>query len=119
MASPTAPQSPEKLRGALLRYRVMAFVVGTMLLILFAIVIGQHVFGYGLKTPEKIVAPLHGYLYLVYLVAAADLAVRARFRIPRLLVVICAGFVPGLAFYIEHRITSQLRAEWATEVPSA
>ena len=102
--------------GALVRYRVMAFIVGTALLALTAIVICQY--GLGLKsamrTPEKIVAPVHGYLYLIYLIAAADLARRARWRIGRIVLVVCSGFVPFLAFFIEHRITVQMKEEWAT-----
>jgi integral membrane protein len=105
------------LHGAVVRYRVMAFIVGTALLVLTAIVICQ--FGLGLKsqmkTPEKIVAPLHGYLYLLYLVVAADLARRARWHLGRIVLVVCSGFVPFLAFIVEHRVYQQMLAEWAAE----
>jgi len=105
------------LHGAVVRYRVMAFVVGTALLVLTAIVICQ--FGFGLKsqmkTPEKIVAPLHGYLYLLYLVVAADLARRARWHLGRIVLVVCSGFVPFLAFIVEHRVYQQMLAERAAE----
>ena len=73
--------------GALIRYRVMAFVVGTALICLFIVVIFQ-VFGAKVKLAEEIVAPVHGYLYLVYLVAAADLARRAHWRLGRILMVV-------------------------------
>jgi hypothetical protein len=70
--------------------------------------------------PEKIVAPLHGYLYLVYLAVAADLARRARWGIGRILLVVCSGFVPFLAFIIEHRVYQQMLVEWAADrVPGA
>ena len=103
------------LHGAVVRYRVMAFVVGTALLVLFAIVICQYGFDLKsqMKVPEKIVAPIHGYLYLVYLAVAADLARRARWGIGRILLVVCSGFVPFLAFIIEHRVYQQMLAEWA------
>lgn len=105
------------LHGALLRYRIMAFVVGSALLVLTAIVIAQ--FGLGLKsemkTPELIVAPLHGYLYLFYLVLAADLARRAHWRLGRIVLVVCSGFVPFLAFIVEHRVYQQMLAEWAAD----
>jgi integral membrane protein len=105
------------LHGAVLRYRVMAFIVGTALLVLTAIVILQYGFDLRsqMKTPEKIVAPIHGYLYLVYLAAAADLARRARWRIGRIVLVVCSGFVPFLAFIVEHRVYTQMQAEWAVE----
>ena len=107
----------QALHGAVNRYRVMAFVVGTALLVLTAIVILQ----YGLdlraqmKTPEMIVAPVHGYLYILYLVVAADLARRAKWGLGRILLVVCSGFVPFLAFVIEHRVYGQMQAEWAAQ----
>ena len=101
--------------GSLIRYRVMAFVVGTMLLVLFVILILQKAGGYGLKIEEKVVAPLHGYLYLVYLVTAADLARRARWRLGRVVLVVLAGFVPTLAFFVEHYVYRQMRAEWSVD----
>jgi integral membrane protein len=100
--------------GALIRYRVMAFVVGTALLLLTVVVILQ-LCGVDVKVAEEVVAPTHGYLYLVYLVTAADLARRAHWRLGRILLVVAAGFVPFLAFIVEHRVYQQMQAEWAAE----
>ena len=101
--------------GAWLRYRIMAFVVGTALLCLTVVVICQYPLHMSaqMKTPEKIVAPIHGYLYLLYLVMAADLARRARWSLGRIVLVVCSGFVPFLAFIVEHRVNRQMEAEWA------
>ncbi|HEY5110574.1 MAG TPA: DUF3817 domain-containing protein [Acidimicrobiales bacterium] len=105
------------LPGAVLRYRVMAYVVGTALLVLTAIVILKYGFALRspMKTPEKIVAPVHGYLYVVYLIVAADLARRAKWGIGRIVLVVCSGFVPFLAFVVEHRVYRQMQEEWAAE----
>jgi integral membrane protein len=100
--------------GALVRYRVMAFIVGTALICLFIVVIFQ-LCGAKVKLAEEIVAPIHGYLYLVYLATAADLARRAHWKLGRILMVVAAGFVPTLAFIIEHRVYQQMQAEWAAE----
>lgn len=102
------------MRGALIRYRVMAFVVGTALLVLTGIVIAQ-VAGAHVKTAADIVAPIHGYLYIIYLVTAADLARRAHWKLGRILAVVAAGFVPTLAFFVEHRVYEQMQAEWRTD----
>jgi integral membrane protein len=101
-------------RAALNRYRVMAYVVGTMLIILVFIAIPLQ---YGASRPAmaQVVAPLHGYLYIIYLVSGADLARRAHWRLGRILTVVCAGFVPFLAFFIERRINRQMQAELAAE----
>jgi integral membrane protein len=104
----------DHVHGALIRYRVMAFVVGTALLLLTVVVIFQ-LLGVDVKVAEEVVAPTHGYLYLVYLVTAADLARRAHWRLGRILLVVAAGFVPFLAFIVEHRVYQQMQAEWAAE----
>ena len=104
-------RTPAKsISGALKRYRIMAYTVGTGLLVLVFIGIPIQIWGHS-KTVVAIVGPIHGYLYLVYLVAALDLARRARFGIGRLLVMISAGLVPFVAFIIEHKITAGMRNE--------
>jgi integral membrane protein len=102
------------MHSALTRYRVMAFIVGTALILLTIVIIFQ-AFGAHVKVAEEIVAPTHGYLYIVYLITAADLARRAHWRIGRILVVVAAGFVPTLAFIVEHRVNQQMQAEWAAK----
>ena len=105
------------MHGALIRYRVMAFVVGTALILLTVIVIAQAL-GAGVKREAEIVAPIHGYLYIVYLITAADLARRAHWRLGRIVVVVAAGFVPTLAFFVEHRVYQQMQVELATGATS-
>jgi integral membrane protein len=105
-------------RGALTRYRIMAFVVGTALVILVFVAIPLQYWGND-KTVAEVVAPIHGYLYLVYLAASADLARRAHWRLGRILMVVAAGFVPFLAFIVEHRVYGQMQAEFAADAGSA
>jgi integral membrane protein len=102
------------MHGAVIRYRVMAFVVGTALIVLTIVVIAQ-AFGAHVKGTAEIVAPIHGYLYIVYLITGADLARRAHWKLGRILAVVAAGFVPTLAFFVEHRVYQQMQAEWAAE----
>jgi len=97
--------------GALVRYRVMAFVVGIGLILL--VFVGMPLqFAAHQKVVVEVVGTFHGYLYLLYLVVAADLARRAHWRIGRILAVVAAGFVPFLAFVIEHRVYRQMRGEY-------
>lgn len=104
----TTPKDP--MAGALLRYRVMAYIVGTALVILVFVAIPLQYWGHQ-KIVAEIVAPIHGYLYLVYLAAGADLARRARWHLGRILFVVCGGFVPFLAFFVEHWITKRMIAD--------
>ncbi len=94
--------------GALNRYRIMAYTVGVMLLILCAVGLPlQYVWGN--KEVVALVGPIHGVLYIVYLMAAYDLARRARFTILEMLAMICAGFFPFLAFYMEHLVVQEVK----------
>jgi integral membrane protein len=104
--------------GALIRYRVMSFVVGVMLLVLCVVALPLQ---YVWNRPALANAgfPLHGFLYIIYLLTVADLARRARFGMVQLIGLVCAGFLPGLAFYVENRTTKRFRAEQSAEIPGS
>src|ERR1035437_446631 len=114
LSSPPKTKRTDPMAGALMRYRVMAYIVGTALIILVFVAIPLQFWGHQ-KLVAEIVAPIHGYLYLVYLVAGADLARRAHWHLGRILFVVCGGFVPFLAFFVEHWITRRMNAERAQE----
>ena len=109
LSSPKTKRT-DPMAGALMRYRVMAYIVGTALIILVFVAIPLQYWGHQ-KLVAEIVAPIHGYLYLVYLAAGADLARRAHWHLGRILFVVCGGFVPFLAFFVEHWITRHMNAE--------
>ena len=89
--------------GALLRYRVMAYVVGTLLVILVGGVIVSN------RTIEVVLGTAHGYLYLVLLLTIADLWRRRRFPLKAVVLVALAGTIPFLSFYAERQITARVR----------
>jgi integral membrane protein len=105
---PSVGSSPG-LRRALLRYRLLAFAVGTGLLALVLVGMPLQFFA-GNQHVVQVVGPIHGFLYIVYLLAAADLARRCRWRIPQLAPIILAGLVPFLAFVVERRVSARLQA---------
>jgi integral membrane protein len=106
------------LAGALLRYRIMAFTVGTGLLILVFIGVPLQ-YAAGEPAVAQIVGPIHGFLYIVYLLAAVDLARRARFTLLQMAAMIAAGFLPFLAFFIEHRVHQRVELLLADNATAA
>jgi integral membrane protein len=107
------------LRGALLRYRVMAYLVGVMLIVLVCIGVPLR---YAAGTPGvvAVVGPLHGFLYIVYLLFAFDLARRARLNLWQLAAMVLSGLVPTLAFFVERRITNRVESTFiASETVAA
>jgi len=111
-AHPTG--SKDRMHGALLRYRVMTYIVGSALIVLVFVGVPLQLWAH-FDLVAKVEGTIHGYLYLVYLFAAADLARRAHWRLGRMLAVVLSGFVPGLAFVVEHRVVKQMKAEWAEQ----
>ena len=109
MAADTTTTLAPRVATALGRYRVMAVVVGVMLLVLVAVAIPLK---YAADVPEvsAIVSPVHGFLYIVYLVAAFDLALKARFTAKGTILVLLAGVVPFVSFVAERRVTARVRA---------
>jgi len=83
-------------------------VVGTALVVLVFVAMPIKYIG-GQPTLSSIVSPIHGFLYMVYLVCAFDLYRRANWPLSRMATMVAAGLVPFLAFFIERKITHEVR----------
>ena len=94
------------LKGALARYRVLAYIVGVGLLALVAAMIMRYVFDQ--PAYSAVVGPVHGFLYVVYLVLTVDLGLKARWPIVRTGLVLLAGMIPFVSFVAERRVTRDL-----------
>ena len=105
------------MNGAILRYRIMAYTVGVGLIILVFVGVPLQ---YAAHSPGvvKVVGPIHGALYIVYLLAALDLARRARFGLLQLVAMVSAGFVPFVAFIVERQVVRRLARESELESES-
>ena len=82
------------MRGAWIRYRIMAYLVGTLLVVL--VLVGLPL-KYWLGNPDVVTwtAIPHGYLYMVLLITAIDLGRRARWSWLRLLLIALAAPCPS------------------------
>ncbi len=105
-------RSAPKVRAALTRYRVMAWLTGIGLVVLVLVGMPQKyldAFGGG----DAVVATVgvaHGWLYVVLLITTFDLGNRVRWSWGRMLLTALAGTIPFLSFYAEHRNTRDVRA---------
>ena len=93
--------------GALLRYRVMSYLVGVMLLVLVGVGVPLQLAAHK-PAVVNIVGPIHGFLYIIYLAFAFDLARRARFSLLQLAAMVGAGLIPTLAFFVERSVTKRV-----------
>src|SRR5436190_23725837 len=105
--NPAQAVSAAGIRGALARYRVMAYVVGVGLLALCAAMILNY--GFGEKQYTKIVGPVHGFLYIIYFLTVVDLALKLRWSVKRAVLILLAGMVPFVSFIADRRVTSTIR----------
>ena len=92
------------MRAAVLRYRVMAYVTGVVLIILCFVGIPLQVIA-GNTTVVNDVGTLHGLLYIIYLIVAYLLARRLRLAIGPTVILLLAGTIPVLTFVVERWIT--------------
>ena len=91
------------MNAAVLRYRVMAYVTGVVLVILCFVGIPLQIAGYPAVAND--VGVVHGILYIIYLVAAWLLARRLRLTAGPTLVMLLAGTIPILTFVVERWVT--------------
>ena len=103
-------------------YRVLAFVVGVLLAFCALVSLplkylaseGSALQTFGSDT--AIVWALHGWMFIIYVVVAFFLSRRAEWTIPFTLLVLIAGLVPLLIFYVERVVSRKVRAEFPEEL---
>ncbi|MEP7739906.1 DUF3817 domain-containing protein [Nocardioides sp. 31GB23] len=125
----------DELRAPLAAYRVMATIVGVLLVVLVLIGLPLH-YGYlvsdaawlaegsggGWQLGSDISAYLgvaHGWLYMIFLFCAFWLSRRADWEIGFTAVTLASGTVPLLSFWAEHRATRRVRALQPSDAASA
>jgi integral membrane protein len=95
--------------AALTRYRVMAWIVGVLLIALILVAVPLKYLG-GIEGPVTVLGTLHGWLYFVFFLTACDLALRASWTWRGTLLTLVAGTVPILSFVAERNATRKTRA---------
>lgn len=127
------------MKSSLTAYRIMATIVGVLLIVLCLIGVplanfdGTPMWGVFSQTPpiwlegstahevgEAITTYLgiaHGWLYMIFLFTAFNLSRRARWEPGFTLVTLLCGTIPVLSFWAEHRATSRVKHQLAAPEP--
>ncbi len=96
-------------RTRLTFFKVMAFVVGIGLLVLVVEMVLSYAFGLkGTDNPLYWWPQPHGFIYMVYLVATALLGFKVGWSLTRMVLVMLAGCVPFLSFWVERRVAREV-----------
>lgn len=96
------------MRAAVTRYRVMAYVTGVWLLLLVLVAVPVKYIGHD-PTLVGIVGPVHGILYIIYVLVTFDLSRRRHWALGYTVLVMLAGTIPFLSFVAERHITREIR----------
>lgn len=98
----------QKTGAALLRYRVLAYVTGTVLVVLVFVAVPLH---YLADSPglSHVVAPLHGGLFIIYCGLTLDLSIRLKWPLTKTVLVMLAGTIPVMTFYAERKVTHEVK----------
>ena len=96
------------MRDPLARYRVLATVVGVVLLVLVGVAIPLRYLG-GEEALSKAVSPVHGVLYMVLVLCVLSLGRSRGWSVQRMVLVALGGTVPVLSFFVERRVTREAR----------
>ena len=129
------------MKSLLTPYRVMANIVGVLLIVLILVGVplanfdGSSMWGVFPATPEwttpgsdahalgewitHTLGVAHGWLYMIFLLFAFMLSRRAEWRPGFTIVTLLAGTVPVLSFWAEHRATRDVKRRIAEEEATA
>ena len=106
------------MKSALTRYRVMATIVGVLLVVLILVGVPLKYLTADGSDPQQLgewitsyLGVAHGWLYMIFLVTAFLLARRERWDATFTVVTLVCGTVPILSFWAEHRATARVRRE--------
>lgn len=91
------------MNAAVLRYRVMAYVTGVVLVVLCFVGIPLQVAGY--PAVANNVGVVHGILYIIYLVFAWILSRKLELATKPTVIMLLAGTIPIMTFIVERWVT--------------
>lgn len=116
----TRPLDEVQARTSFARFRVASIVEGIALLILVVIMILRYLVfpdGPGHETWSTVSerwSPIHGLIYMIYVVLGFDLWTKMRWKLPRMLLLMLFGVIPVLSFFGERWTHGQVERDLAS-----
>ena len=97
----------EKIRSALMWYRILAWMTGVWLIALCYELIVKYIVK--VENPPEWISLVHGWVYFVYLLFTANLAVKVRWPIAKTVGILLAGTIPLLGIIVEQVQTREIK----------
>ena len=103
--------------GLFVAYRVLAMIVGVLLAFCALVALplkylapeGSDLQQFG--ESASIMWVVHGWVFMIYVVVTFLLARRVRWSVPFTALVLAAGLIPLIIFWVERRVVERVRAE--------
>ena len=92
------------LRTAALRYRVMAYITGVLIIVVCFVGIPMQVAGHNAFIVNDI-GTIHGVLYIIYIIFAYILAQKLKMKMGPTILLLLAGTIPIMTFIVERWVT--------------
>ena len=92
------------MRGAVLRYRVMACITGVLIIVVIFAGIPLQLAAHNTFIAGDI-GTVHGYLYIIYVIVAYLLSRKLKMRMGPTVLLLLAGTVPIMTFVVERWMT--------------
>jgi integral membrane protein len=107
------------MRAAVLRYRVMAYITGVLIIVVCFAGIPLQLAAHNTFIANDI-GTVHGFLYIVYVVVAYILARKLRMKTGPTILLLLAGTIPVMTFVVERwMMRSYIRPALAAETAAA
>ena len=110
MSAPETAAPVESIRKALTGYRVLAWATGIWLIALCYEMVMKYIVK--VDNPPTWIGVVHGWVYFVYLLFTANLAVKVRWPIGKTIGVLLAGTIPLVGIIVEHFQTQSIKAQF-------
>lgn len=91
------------MRAAALRYRVMAYITGVLIIVVCFAGIPLQFAAHNTFIVNDI-GTLHGFLYIVYVIVAYMLAQKLKMKTGPTVLLLLAGTIPVMTFFVERRM---------------
>jgi integral membrane protein len=88
------------MHAAVLRYRVMAYITGVLIIVVCFIGVPLQ-FAAGKPWIDNTIGTLHGFLYIIYVIFAYLLAQKLRVTRKQTVIMMLAGTIPVMTFVVE------------------
>jgi integral membrane protein len=88
------------MRAAALRYRVMAYITGVLIIVVCFVGIPLQLAAHNTFIVNQI-GTVHGFLYIVYVIVAYLLAQKLKMKIGPTILLLLAGTIPVMTFFVE------------------